>query len=394
MSVVELECGEFIDSIALTPVASPLEAALAQYKTDLTAVGNKYHVRNELFPWDFRGTPVQSPELISVIEHSRVYTRGIDATPAALSYWEVYRIMFARAFADRIAARAEEIKSRAKGRQRERMDEVGVKIKGIPLRSMHLFDDRSDSVRSMQRTIARLEIESGSTIAFSWLSTYTEERDTADRIEHVKAREHWIPGAEFSLANMRLWKNKIAITLKVVDIITVTATHHDREVDPVAAAVTFVIMNLSPGGHAIILLHDFSSTSAISYIHLFTRCFRSAKLIHTAADDKLFLAGCDYVPPPVRLLGKIAGGVESPTVSIYNSAYMETPGYISTVNSLLTVLRAISTYRVAEYDKLFRVFARINTPSSKMFNRATEKVLEEEYPTASKQWIAAVKWDI
>ncbi len=392
MSIIELECGGFTtEHFELTPAASPLTEVVDSYLKDLQAVATKYHVRADLYPWDFRGTPAVTPELVKTIEYSRTYTRGIvGVTPISLAYWEVYRVIFAGSFADKIAARAEDIKSKAVGRRRERLDELGVKIKGVPLRSLHLFDDSSNSIRAMSRTINRVEIDSGSTVTWNWLATYTENRTEAERVDHVRDREHWIPSDNFSIANMRLWKNKIAVVLKTVDIITTCSTAY-QGCDPVASAVATVVSNLNANGYAVVLLHDFSTTASISYIHLFTRCFRSVKLVHTLADDRLFLCGCDFVPPPARALQKIMSGVESATVSIYSATYMATPEYLATVNTLLNTLRAIGVYRVAEYDRLFKTYFSLNTPAGKLFN-AADKLLGAEYPDASNKWREATNY--
>jgi hypothetical protein len=383
------------DQFVLSPAVFPVGEIMDDYRAALGGIEEAQRLRKHLDPYNFRRNGFTDAALVKIVDSSRSYTRGVEFSSGMLSYWEVYRLAFFKSFSEKIAARADEIKGKAVGRRKERLDEIGVRIKGIPLRSVHLMDNPGDSTAAMARLINRIETDSGSTLSWRHLSTYTSGRSDNEKIQHVKDKSHWTGGIVtdgLSVANIRAWKNKITTDLKTADIITVCDTLADANVDPTSAAIVFALMCLNTGGYAVIKLEDFSSAAAVSCIHLFSMCFESAKIVHIYSEDALFLLGVDFKGNiTARLHAKLYAICEAPTVSLFPTEYMNGEGFVKTVDSLMTIVRAATEWRLAEYDKLFRVYTELGNVSSKIFAGQVERILAREYPDLSKKWLAAVE---
>lgn len=386
-----------------SPAQFPTEEVQREYTANLKLLQEKYRLRNELCQYDFRGNNFTTDLLKQITDYSRTITKYLydqpERGPLYYTYWEVYHTIFTKDFMLRIQARYDMIKSKAFGRKKERLEEIGVKIKGVPIRSFHIADDSADSGRAFARVINKIEAETGSTIAWNHLTTYTQDRSGADRIEHVKDAAHWIKGVDSdscNLANIRAWKNKITTALKTVDIIVVNEVGDmaDDDSSPTVCAIAFVLMNLNPDGYAIISLRDFSSAAAVSVIHLFACAFEKSNIIHTVASDRLFLCGSRFKNNVIAAQYKhLYTACITPTHSIFSPEYMNGPAFTQTVETLLNVIRAASNWREQQYRKLFSIYDELsNSLSGKIIKGHVEKVLEERYPDQSGRWRAAMEY--
>lgn len=408
----------------------PLEEIYMRYTHDLRALQNKFQLRKELCPDNFRGNKFSTELLSKIVEYSQTTVRklisevGEDShvsvgdfslnkhvfTPSEkplhsasyYTYLELYRKVFSTSFTNRIRTRYEEIKNKAVGRRKIHLEEVGVKIKGVPLRSFHILDDSADSTKSFRIIINQIESETGSSIAWNHLSTYSHTRDNYDRIEHIKDSAHWTKGVDgdgCTIANIRAWKNKITTVLKNVDVCIInnvgtdcTDTAQDlpfvlenseQECDLTAGAIGFVLMNLNPSGTAIISLQISSlvNASTISLIHLFSLCFDEVRIIHTEAEDRIFLCGVEFKGNIIsRQYPEIINACLSRR-SIFSTAYMNGDEFTSTVEKLLNIIRAATEWRLAQYKKMFDIYEKMSKSfSGRVINGHIERMLEEYYP--------------
>lgn len=384
-----------------TPAQFPTAEAYNEYLADLKTLQEKYRLRNALCPHNFRGNQFSTELLSKIVDYSRNVTRYLNGENNERYYMflELFHTIFAKNFTDRIQARYEVIKSKAVGRRKEKLEEVGVKIKGVPLRSFHILDDAGYSVKAFTNVVKYIEAETGSTISWNHLSTYSNRRSPEERIEHVKDSSYWTKGVDgdgCNISNIRAWKNKITTILKTVDIIIINdlGTPSEESSDPLACAIAFVLMNLNADGYAAISLGDFSSAASISMVHLFSKCFERATIIHTIADDNLFLCGSRFknniISPHYKHLFTAC---ITPGNSIFSTEYMNGESFTETVESLLNVVRAASEWRLQQYKKLFSVYEELSqSASSKMIKGHVEKVLGDYYPDESARWREAVQY--
>jgi hypothetical protein len=461
------------DAWESTPAQFPTEELYAAYIKDLAALQSKYRLRNTLCPDNFRGNRFANELLVKVVEYSRTATRklisdNVDITHTPLThtagthtagthmgstqhsvqyytYLELYRKVFSKVFINRIRTRYEDIKSKAVGRRKAHLEEVGVKIKGVPLRSFHVLDNSGDSSKAFRITINYVEAETGSSIAWNHLSTYSHERTTYDRVEHVKDSTHWTKGVEgdgTSLANIRAWKNKITTVLKNVDVIVINAQNvdtsagsggsagsvgsvgsigsvnsvgsvgsvssignvstdctdaptdgEDASFDFTASAISFVLMNLNSAGSAIISLRisSLANASTVSLVHLFALCFESSQVIQTVAEDRLFLCGSGFKSNVIsRHYSHMVAACQTKN-SIFSSEYMNGEAFTGTVEKLINVIRAASGWRLLQYKKMLEIYEKLSvSESTRLLRGHVEKVLEEYYPDDSSEWKASV----
>jgi hypothetical protein len=367
-----------------SPAQFPTDELYAQYIRDLAQIQEEYRLRNPLDPDDFRGNKFTDELLVKIVEYSRPRGGAVESSQES-TYIELYKKVFTAAFTNRIRSRAEDIKSKAVGRRKAQLEEIGVRIKGVPLRSFHILDDGGDSSKAFRTIINFIEAETGSTIAWNHLSTYSAGRSVHDRTEHVKDKSHWTKGVDgdgMSIANYRAWKNKIVTTLKNVDVIVVNSYQSSDNDGNCACAIAFVLANLNASGTGIVALKlsALAAASTISLIHLFATCFERAEIIHTATSDRLFLCGTDFKNTiSVRAYPQLVAACENSN-SIFSPEYMNGAEFTATVEKLIDVIRAASTWRLAQYRKMFRLYAEISTSASAQTIRGhVDKMLERAY---------------
>lgn len=412
-----------------TPAQFPTDELYTTFLRDLTALQDKHRLRRALCPDNFRGNKYSTELLNKIVEYSRTEIRSMAVdestssektqTSTYYTYMELYRKVFTSSFINRIRTRYEVIKSKAVGRRKAHLEEVGVKIKGVPLRSFHVLDNSADTTKAFRIIINYIESETGSSIAWNHLSTYSHVRDAYDRIEHVKDAAHWTKGVDgdgCNIANIRAWKNKITTVLKNVDIIVINdvgtdsantggdCTDRVETVDTVnavntvntvntadttdsdltAGAIAFVLMNLNPSGTAIISLQISALTTAstVSMIHLFALCFEEVRVIHTEVEDRLFLCGIEFKGNIIsRHHAHMITACQTKN-SIFTTAYMNGEDFTTTVEKLLNIIRAASEWRLAQYNKMFSIYEKLSgSLSSRMVRGHIERALEEYYPT-------------
>jgi hypothetical protein len=445
-----------------TPAQFPTDEVYTVFLRDLREIQDKFRLRNPLCPENFRGNKYSTELLNKIVDYSRMQIRtllsdseessvstvstvstvntvntvstgvgsgvstgvntvGTRANHTALyyTYIELYRKVFTTSFINRIRTRYEEIKNKAVGRRKAHLEEVGVKIKGVPLRSFHILDNSADTTKAFRIIINYIESETGSSIAWNHLSTYSLARDTYDRIEHVKDATHWTKGVDgngCNIANIRAWKNKVTTILKNVDTIVINdvgmytgcvdstvgtditdlkdrADLDSEQNDLTAGALAFVLMNLNPSGTAIISLQiaSLAHASTVSMIHLFSLCFEDARIIHTEAEDRLFLCGTEFKGNIIsRQYSHLIAACQTKN-SIFATEYMNGPEFTTTVEKLLNVIRAASEWRLRQYQKMFTIYEKLSTSlSSRMVRGHDERILEEYYPDESKYWSKSV----
>lgn len=315
-----------------------------------------------------------------------------------LGYWEVYSRTIIPGLTQRLNRRINAARESAMQRARERKEdykEQPVNLRGIPVRTFHVCDNRASSVTTMQKAINKVEFETGAQINWDWLATYTSKIDSTERLEVLKNKERWSPGVDgeggISTANMRAWKNKIATALKVADMIIINSGNEDEQ----PAGIAFTIMNLAAGGSAVIRISRIANTAIISMIHIFTQCFETSRLIHTVADDRMYLCGEGFLDNISSKYQKMLyeycdiypGSLSS---SPFAREYLASDQFLETVDHLMDVNVKIQGWRYDYYEKLLKMYSKLHKSSAgKTFDDYVENALDEAYRDQSDRWAAA-----
>lgn len=299
-----------------------------------------------------------------------------------LGYWEVYSAVFIPSWVQRLQTR---IASTQRGKEPK-----AISLRNVPLRSFHIRDTCADSINSMGKAINQIEFNAGAQLNWDWLATYTSADN--EKTEIVKNKDRWYLGVDgegqINTANMRAWKNKIITVLKTVDHICDNSEKEDDK----PLGILFALMNVAPNGSATIKIPRIASEALVSCIHLFTLCFKKTVIIHTIANDTLFLCGDVFLNNLTSRNCKslcefceIASG--SPYISLFSLSYMESDAYLKTYNNLTTINNKINQWRIDYYTKLLTTHEKLcKSASSKMFSSYVENMLKDVYVDESQKW--------
>lgn len=392
------------------------------YRLNKLQVDNRF--RLPLSPYNFRDNEFKTPLLKTIVDASR--TVDIKAKEGfvhcfrtLLTYRELYRYVLGSFLASRIEVRVEALKAKAVGRKKERIaaGEEKIRIKGIPIRTFHIQDNSAETIRALSPVIHQVEFETGSTLNWQSLTTYTNARDDIEKCSHIKNKSQWIGGVSgdgCNLANIRSWTNTLSIRLKNrVDVIVVNGTtdtnidnygeanYNEHNLDYVnpqlntAYAIGFALSSLNVGGCAMIYLEEFHSSLMISCIHIFSIQFADVRIIHTRAEDRLFLCGINFIGGvSSRLINKLYD-VNDTNISLFAIEYMNEQTFISTVEMLASVAKYITKWRLDQYTKLINIYhdLSLREQDTPKFSEYQRKFLEESYPSIAKEWSVACKYE-
>ena len=354
-------------------------------------------------------------------------------TPDWLSYWELYfRCLYVP-----LGVRMEKVKAdsqRADPRKQD-YESRGVR-KAVPIRSFHIHDNAGDSITPLGKCLNKIEFNTGVSIKWDYVSTFTPTRTVQQRIVHEKNRQKWILGADGSgqpHMNIRAWSYSLKSTIKVADVIVSNAA------DDIAYILAFTLLNLAPGGHAIIYIPKISNAALISFIHLYRLVFSSCIIYHMLATDRIYLCGSDFLAIDAAQRKIILdwcdkGGNE---ISLFSPKYMDqrddptdqTPAtvrntkktgkstlevrdpkatpeeesvdttranasFTDTVSLLIDVSQAVYDWRYAYYDKQLSLYVELSKSSAAaQFGNYINEKLQDIYTDVSRKWASITGFD-
>lgn len=315
-----------------------------------------------------------------------------------LTFWEIYSVGLLPSLITRMKNRVEGAKTRSRARAQERKEEYTekeVKLRGVPVRTFHVQDNHSSTISTMQKVINKVEYETSVQINWEWLATHTPKVTEDDIKEISKNREKWVRGADgdgsITVPNMRAWKNKIATSLKVADVIVINVDNEDDSVNGIA----FSLMNLGASGSAIVSIPRIASASTASMIHLFSHCFERTELNHSVAEDRMFLCGDGFLDNLTAKHHKLlyefceldpGHSNQSP----FTSEYLKSDEFLATLDALIQINSAIQSWRYEYYEKILLINAQlVKSASMRTFDKYIESFLADNFKDDSKKWISA-----
>lgn len=301
----------------------------------------------------------------------------VKLTPEWLTFWEVY----ARTLTPSLIARMQRRRSAKKGPPRP-----------LPFRTLHVHDNGSESVSTMQKVINKVEFEGGMPLAWDWLAIAGPRPTHAETIEMVKD-PRWLKSPEgdtISVGNMRSWRNKISIGLKTLDAIIIDS----KAEEDTAASIAFALINIGAGGSVIISLPRVAAASVVSMIYLLAQCFEKTTLIHTMAEDRMFVYGDNYLAALTAKHHKMlyeycelepGATNQSPFVS----AHVESAEFGEILDKVIVANTSIQRWRYEYYDTLLTINDHlVKSVSNATFENYIGTYLADRYKDESKRWIA------
>jgi hypothetical protein len=406
--MTDITCRSEPGQINPTPAQFPLEDLKVDFLRRLKTLQEKHYLRRELSPYNFRAQ--FTDELLTTIASASTVARYLgEESPDYYAMIEVYRSV-TQHFIDRIRSKAEHIKNHAVGRRKERLEEHGVKIKGVPMRSFHGCDNSGDSIRALSKAINMIEGETGSSVSWQYIASYTSTRSEDQRTEHIKNSQHWtkeVEGCGYTPANIRAWSNKIVMAIKCADVVvaltsTLTSTHTDTLASALTSALTdthtthttlggiiFALRTTTEDGCAIVELLDFTSPACISAIHLFSQSFVRAEIVCTIASDRLFLCGSRFRGLSAKTLKGLVefSEIGKDDLSLFSAEYMAGEDFTKTVEILCNVYRETTAARYENTEKLLSIHSQlVRSVSGRLMQGHIKRVLDDEYPDTSSQW--------
>lgn len=375
------------------PSSLVINEQLQEFEKLLHGLERENRIKAKLDPIDVYATKFQSESLnrvaLAAMPLRKLYTREmtVSITPEWLTYWELYSRTIINSLNQKIMLRKRAVMSRKD--TIADADSTEVKIRGVTYRSFHLSDNSLASVHSMQKALNHVEYSTGSQIIWDWRATYTSDRTVDEVIEHTKS-EMWfgVDGdGKCTVANQRAWRNKIATSLRSIDSFVSNAT------ELIPNVIAFALINLAIGGTALIYLPSVADAATVSLIHLFSQCFETTNIYHTVATDRLYLVGENFTVSLTKKNHSMLYDFSESNlanVDLFSQTYVQSDEFVYTVEKLTNMNHLIYNWRYDYYSRLFKVYNLItNSASAQAFNGFASRVLEEEYPDTTDQWVAA-----
>lgn len=269
----------------LTKLDSPLSVQTTEYVNKVKELEKS--VKSKLDPNNvFNAHAAKFPSKFTIYQKQNYFLATLKKEPELLAYWELYNNTLFDYIVKKIEFRTETLNERGRSRAASRKADYQTKdilLRGLNLKSFHSGEGDGNSINSLKWVCTRAEYETRSQIIWNFAATYEPNICRRDN--------NWSSGADgtnrMSIDNMRAYKNKIAITIKKPDLIICNNKH----ADDVSLCIGFALINLAPGGSAIIRIPEITNYKVSSVIYLFTQCFESSSIKHLSADDRIYLYG-------------------------------------------------------------------------------------------------------
>jgi len=333
-------------------------------------------------------------------------TATVPIDRAWLCYWELYSHSFVGVISDRAIKRIESANEKAQAKA-QITKSVGseaiarVNIHAIPLRSFHMYDIAKSSITSLQKSVNKIEYNVGTQLNWDWLGTYLPDDLLINDIGNnpIKEKSKWTKGVDgdgnVSVANMRAWKNKIDASLKLMDV----CVYNDGilSVSDAINAIAFTLLNLNSSGFAYIRLPNMALSSGLMImIHIFTNCFERSKIVHTVAEDAIFLVGEEFlnnIKPFHKSLYDFCDVTGDSNVVPLTAEYCRSELVTETLALITTSMTSIYDWRIGYYEKVLKINAVLsNSNAARTFENYEDKYVAEQYPDYSDRWVATTEF--
>jgi hypothetical protein len=377
--------------IQITETHLPFEEAHATHTRELEKIRTEFSLRVVLNPDSTRRQSFTNVLLDKI--HQRGYplynitlasTLASTRTMKFLTCWELYGIVRSHIVAQ-IGRKKETVLSNATGYRKKNMESAGVKLRPFMLKSFHIADNNSSSINSLRSAVKMMESEV--TIIWTYVATYTDDRTSADEIEHLKDKSRWITSIasqDCCKSNLLFWSNKILTGIKKIDI--VVSDSHDS-----IGALAFVF-KLETGGSAVIRIQNIVSPKMVSMIHAAALCFSQVTLHHTP-DDEIYLVCCGFKGMVSKSVSNVFDFLNATaSSSLFSSDCMKGVQFTQTVEAILQFTNGVYAWRQAYYQKILTLHRRIvNLGGVK--DSIIDAILDDEFPDRSSEWKKAVGYD-
>ncbi len=201
--------------------------------------------------------------------------------------------------------------------------------------------------------------------------------DSAQAWMDVTKSTHWPISVESASdpAVLRAWKNKITIAGEKPDIIVGAGT------DGKVLEIAFALANVTAGGMIVIYLPRLSG-SVIAMIHICAQFFEYTRIIHTIAQDNLYLCGSIANPPS----NAIKNLIYRSCLQLKGDQLPFAETDMHTTVEKLAGLERIMTWRRNEYEKILKINTELTkSTSSKLFNNY-DTYIKMQYRDFTDDW--------
>jgi hypothetical protein len=333
----------------LTKLDSPLSVQTAEYVNKVKDLENS--VKSRLDPnnvYNIHTTKI--PNKFTVYQKQDYFLASLKKEPELLAYWELYNKTAFDYIVKKITFRTETINERGRSRAASRKADYqskSVLLRGLNLKSFHSGEGDGNSINSLKWVCTRAEYETRSQIIWDFAATYEPNICRRD--------DKWSSGADgtnrMTVDNMRAYKNKIAITIKKPDLIVCNNKH----IDDTSSCIGFALINLVPGGSAIIRMPEITNNRLASLIYLFTQCFESSSIKHLSADDRVYLCGDtfrkDIGIKQYKILNSLFE-ISDNNVGLFTQAYTLRDEYIAFNTKLYEINEMLYNMRCEYYQDI------------------------------------------
>jgi hypothetical protein len=223
---------------------------------------------------------------------------------------------------------------------------------------------------------------------FTEMSKILKENNKVN-IEEIAGLKGVDSSNKFNVSNMRAWKNNIDIALKPIHTII-----SNYEVG-LPSVIIFTLMNLSIDGSAYVLLPYIKTSALVSAIHLFSMCFKTAEILHTIANDKIYLCGNNLEKKiDTDKFYKFCSNYPNYyDVTMFTKEYIITEVFDNTIDNILMFNNKTNAWRYKYYEKLLVLTNKLkSSASSKIFAKYDENLLSSYYKEKSDKWIQATNF--
>jgi len=200
-----------------------------------------------------------------------------------------------------------------------------------------------------------------------------------------------VTGEDTSTSTLRQWKNAIDIGLKRMDLLVSCID------SCVESIIIFALYALDLGASAIIKVPFLKYSSLVASIHLFCMCFKNVNIVHTIANDSIYLVGVDLIHK-IDLLEDFNENYKGfHDTILFKDSYIEDENtrllFTDTVDNLLNFSNKVYKWRLKYYEKLFDTVNELTSSvAALLFTKYNIRILEEQYPEKTAEWKKKTKY--
>lgn len=362
----------------------PTEDQYSSFVNELSIKEVNYRLRSKLNPDCIYSTIWNNQELKDIF--LKTYSlRGVlfnhpELTPTWLTYWELFNTKLIKFLINKIQIR----------------NANSTKLAGKPTFQLKvMFIENNMNIISgtaltvFQKIISKIELETKTRVDFDYLSTSVDTLNGSKKIISSDLSRDFTP------ANMRMWKNKIDMTIKVVDIIVCNSYKDDYEIN----GILFCLLNLRATGSAFVKLPRITSGAAISAVHLFSLLFEYTEITQIQSTDDVYLCGYDFLaimnPKHKQILEQyIASNPNLSNKTLFSLDYLNSDNFLFTLNKIIAVNNNMQSNRMEFYSKLLDIYdTQLKSRSADLIEDFLDTQINHKYKDRSDEWIKKHNFD-